>query len=117
MVDDAVVEVDRRESESRVMPATHSCCYLPVSLKRNKFLQNVLQQYTIIPELFDNFKSIRSGCFRSRGKISLILYKNLYCGAEEARTRFNTLTKKFGWLDRANVVPRRVACCRIAWNK
>jgi hypothetical protein len=91
------------------MPGTH--LLLPVSLKKK--LQNVLQRYTIIPELFDNFKSIRSGCFRSRGKISLILYKNLYCGAEEARTRFNTLTKKHktkksGRLDRANVVWRVV---------
>jgi hypothetical protein len=33
VVDGAVVEVDRRESESRVMPGTH--LLLPVSLKKN----------------------------------------------------------------------------------
>jgi hypothetical protein len=32
-------------------------------------------------------------------------------------TRINTLTKKSGRGDRADVVPRRVACRRIAWNK
>jgi hypothetical protein len=42
--------------------------YLPVSLKKFKFLQKFLQRYTIIPEFFENFKSIRSGCFRSGGK-------------------------------------------------
>jgi hypothetical protein len=42
--------------------------YYVVSLKNLKFLQNVLQGYTIIPEFFENFKSIRSVCFRSGGK-------------------------------------------------
>jgi hypothetical protein len=34
--------------------------FILVSLKNMKFLQNVLQRYTIIPEFFENFKSIRS---------------------------------------------------------
>jgi hypothetical protein len=42
--------------------------YLPVSLKKFKFLQDILQRYIIISEFFENFKSIRSGCFRSGGK-------------------------------------------------
>jgi hypothetical protein len=42
--------------------------YLPVSLKKIKFLQDILQRYIIISEFFENFKSIRSGCFRSGGK-------------------------------------------------
>jgi hypothetical protein len=43
--------------------------YLPVLLKNLKFLQNILQRYTIIAEFFENFKSIRiGGCFRWGGK-------------------------------------------------
>jgi hypothetical protein len=34
--------------------------YVLVSLKNLKFLQNILQRYTIIPEFFENFKSIRN---------------------------------------------------------
>jgi hypothetical protein len=30
--------------------------YLPVSLKKLKFLQNILQRYTIILEFFENFR-------------------------------------------------------------
>jgi hypothetical protein len=33
-----------------------------------KFLQNVLQRYTIIPDFFENSCSIESGCFRSGDK-------------------------------------------------
>jgi hypothetical protein len=39
---------------------------IPDSLKNLKSLQNVLKRYIIILEFFDNFKSIRSGCGRSK---------------------------------------------------
>jgi hypothetical protein len=51
-----------------------------LSQKKWKYLQNVLQRYTIIPEFFENFKSIRSRCFRSGGKNWITLYS-------EVRTR------------------------------
>jgi hypothetical protein len=48
---------------------------LPVSLKKMKFLQNILQRYTIVPEFFGNFKSIINGCFRSGGKTWIIRWQ------------------------------------------
>jgi hypothetical protein len=50
--------------------------YLPVSLKKLKFLQNILR-YIIIPEFFENFKSIINRCFRSGGKTWITLYVNV----------------------------------------
>jgi hypothetical protein len=41
-----------------------------------KFLQNILR-YIIIPEFFENFKSIINRCFRSGGKTWITLYVNV----------------------------------------
>jgi hypothetical protein len=75
--------------------------------------QSFLNFLTILNRLevgvFDRAVKFHSSCI----KISTAGQKKHGGGT----TRFNTLTKKSGRLDRANVVPRRVACCRIAWNK
>jgi hypothetical protein len=75
--------------------------------------QSFLNFLTILNRLevgvFDRAVKFHSSCI----KISTAGQKNHGGGT----TRFNTRTKKSGRLDRANVVPRRVACCRIAWNK
>jgi hypothetical protein len=37
--------------------------YLPVSLKNVKFLHFYSDTQYIVPEFFENFKSVRGGCF------------------------------------------------------
>jgi hypothetical protein len=75
--------------------------YLPVSLKNLKFLQNVLHRHTIIPEFFENFKSIRSGCFGSGGKTRITLYICIGWRKKDLQEKF----KKPEHMERINKTP------------